>query len=481
MTGSNMLVILSDEHQARAMGCAGHPFVQTPNLDRLAARGVRFANAYTPSPICVPARASFATGQYVHQTRLWDNAMPYHGQIPGWGHALQAAGVRCESIGKLHYRRAGDPAGFDAEHIPMHVVDGVGMVWGSLRRPDERVSPQTRMLADHIGPGRSKYTEYDAAVTSRACDWLAERGRADGDAPWCLYVGLVAPHFPLVVPQEFYDLYPPETLPEPKLRPARGYRRHPWAQLQNAPMDSEAQFTSDDERKAAMAAYFGLCTWLDHNVGQILTALEAAGLAETTTVVYSSDHGDNVGARGLWGKSQLYQESTAIPMVMAGPGIAPGICETPVSLLDVSVTIARHFGTAIQAAPGTDSLAAIAARPADPERVVLSEYHAVGAVSGAFMLRKGRWKLHHYVGFPPELFDLTEDPEEMHNLAPEPAMAQTLAMMQAELRAICDPDAVNAQAFADQDALIQRHGGRAAALKLGAPGATPPPSVGARA
>ena len=212
-----------------------------------------------------------------------------------------------------------------------------------------------------------------------------------------------------------------------------------------------------------------------------MTALEAAGLAETTTVVYSSDHGDNVGARGLWGKSQLYQESTAIPMVMAGPGIAPGICETPVSLLDVSVTIAQHFGTAIQAAPGTDSLAAIAARPADPERVVLSEYHAVGAVSGAFMLRKGRWKLHHYVGFPPELFDLTEDPEEMYNLAPEPAMAQTLAMMQAELRAICDPDAVNAQAFADQDALIQRHGGRAAALKLGAPGATPPPSVGARA
>ena len=112
MGTSNLLVIMSDEHQAWAMGCAGHDFVQTPHLDRLAARGTRFTNAYTPSPICVPARAAFATGQHVHQVRLWDNAMPYTGATPGWGHALQAAGVPVESIGKLHYRDIADAAGF---------------------------------------------------------------------------------------------------------------------------------------------------------------------------------------------------------------------------------------------------------------------------------------------------------------------------------------------------------------------------------
>ena len=103
----NLLVIMSDEHQARAMGCAGHPCVLTPNLDSLADRGVRFSNAYTPSPICVPARASFATGRYVHRNRLWDNAMPYDGAIPGWGHALQKAGIAVESIGQAALPRAG--------------------------------------------------------------------------------------------------------------------------------------------------------------------------------------------------------------------------------------------------------------------------------------------------------------------------------------------------------------------------------------
>ena len=122
MTRPNLLVIMSDEHQARALGCAGHPFVQTPNLDRLARRGMRFSNAYTPSPICVPARAAFATGKYVHQTRYWDNAMPYDGEVPGWGHALQAQDFAVESIGKLHYRFDDDDAGFDVEQIPIQVV-----------------------------------------------------------------------------------------------------------------------------------------------------------------------------------------------------------------------------------------------------------------------------------------------------------------------------------------------------------------------
>jgi len=474
---SNLLILMSDEHQARAMGCAGHPVVQTPHLDALAARGTRFANAYTPSPICVPARASFATGRYVHQTRLWDNAMPYDGAIPGWGHALQARDVPVESIGKLHYRAEEDPAGFDTEHLPMMVAGGVGMVWASIRKEDERVSGTGRMLGDYIGPGTSKYTEYDAAVTARTRDWLAARAASDDDRPWCLYVGLVAPHFPLVVPQRYYDLYPLDTLPEPKLHPRDGHRRHPWVERQNAFMDSEGKFHDDHERRVAQASYLGLCSWLDHNIGQILAALSESGQAENTTVVYTSDHGDNLGARGLWGKSTLYEESTAVPLVMAGPGIAQGACDTPVSLLDLSATIAEHFGARIDGAPGIRNLYDIAADPADPERVVFSEYHAAGAVSGAFMLRRGRWKYHHYIGFPPELFDLDSDPEETTDLAADPAHAATLAMMEAELRKICDPEATDAMAFADQARLIARHGGRDAALKLGAPGATPPPDV----
>jgi choline-sulfatase len=476
MAGRNLLILMSDEHQARAMGCAGHPLVRTPHLDALAARGLRFTEAYTPSPICVPARASFATGQPVHKTRLWDNAMPYDGSIPGWGHALQAGGVPVESIGKLHYRSQEDPAGFDVEHLPMMVAGGVGMVWASIRKEDERViRDDNRMLGDYIGPGQSKYTEYDAAVTDRTCRWLAERADSDDDRPWCLYVGLVAPHFPLVAPPEYFDLYPLSDLPPPKLHPRDGYRRHPWVEKQNAMMDSEAQFTSETERLSAIAAYLGLTSWLDHNVGRILSALQAHGLAGDTTVVYTSDHGDNLGARGLWGKSNLYQESVAIPLIMAGPDVAPGLCRTPVTLLDLAATIPAHFGQDFDCA-GTP-LPAIAGAPENPDRPIFSEYHAAGAVSGAFMLKQGRWKLNHYVGFPSELFDLASDPEETTDLAGDPRLAGTLSQMEARLRAILDPEATDAQAFADQADLIARMGGRDAALRLGAAGATPPPVI----
>ena len=476
MSQPNLLVIMSDEHQARAMGCAGHEKIRTPNLDALAARGTLFENAYTPCPICVPARAGFATGRYVHETRLWDNAMPYSGQIPGWGHALQAAGVPVESIGKLHYRAEEDPAGFDVEHIPMMVANGVGMVWGSIRREDERVEANGRMLGDYIGPGESKYTEYDRSVVERTESWFKARAASDDGRPWCLYVGLVAPHFPLVVPQEYYDLYPCDEIGEPKLAPGGGYERHPWVEKQNAHMDNEAKFTSDEERLSAIAAYYGLCTWLDHNVGRILAALEAAGMGEDTMIVYCSDHGDNLGTRGLWGKSTLYQESTAVPMILAGPDVPVGRCATPVSLLDLSVTIPHVFGVDFTGAKDLRPLTDIAREPDDPEREVFSEYHAVGAVSGAYMLRHGRWKYHYYVDFPAELFDLKSDPEELNDLAPDPAYAATLEAMERRLRRICDPEAVNARAFADQDAMIEGYGGREAALSMGARGATPPPS-----
>lgn len=477
MSQSNLLIIMSDEHQARAMGCAGHSFVQTPHLDALAARGVRFTDAYTPSPICVPARAAFASGRAVHENRLWDNAMPYTGDPKGWGHRLQDAQIPVESIGKLHYRSDEDPAGFDTEHIPMQVVNGVGMVWASIRKEDERVGPPGggRMLGDYIGPGHSKYTEYDVAVVDRTRQWFTDRVACADDRPWCLYVGLVAPHFPLIVPQEFYDLYPLESLPEVKLHPDNGHPRHPWVEKQNTMMDSEARFENREERLKAMAAYYGLCSSLDHNVGQILSALEDAGFGDDTTVIYTSDHGDNVGARGLWGKSNLYQESVAVPMIMAGPNTPNGTCNTPVSLLDVSATVPDHFGLPFEGDGA--SLYEIARRADTPDRPILSQYHAAGAVSGAFMLRKGQWKLNYYVGFAPELFDMLNDPEELTDLAGSAAHATTLAEMEAALRDILDPEAVSAQAFSDQAALIERLGGRDAALKLGAPGATPPPAA----
>lgn len=477
----NVLVVMSDEHDPRHMGCSGSPIVRTPNLDALAARGVRFAAAYTPSPICVPARAAFATGLRVHQSRHWDNASPYHGQPPGWGHVLQQHGIRVESIGKLHYRFEGDPAGFDIEHLPMHVAGGHGMVWGSIRDPYLRPRPGPRMLGDVIGRGESTYTRYDTSVTDRAVQWLLEAGRQP-QTPFVLYVGLVAPHFPLLAPPAFFDLYAQQDLPAPKLHPTTGYRRHPWVQAYADFERNEDNFRDADERRSAVAAYFGLCSFLDHNVGRLMQALQASGLARETLVVYTSDHGDNLGARGLWGKSTLYEESVRVPMIAAGAELVPGrLCTTPVDLLDLFPTILQAAGVDpaphMKDRPGR-SLLEIAAAPDDAGRPVFSEYHASGSDTGAFMLRLGRWKYHHYVRFPPELFDLDADPEELHDLAPDPAHACVLQQMEAALRRICgDPQAVDAQAKADQRAIIEHHGGVEAASRVGFRGATPAPWV----
>ncbi len=362
------------------------------------------------------------------------------------------------------------------------------MVWASIRKEDERVSNKKRMLGEYIGPGESTYTQYDTAVTAHTKEWLSTRAHAL-KKPWCLYVGLVAPHFPFVVPQEFYDMYPTDSLPEVKLHPTTGYVRHPWIEKQNALMDSEANFTSADERLSAMACYYGLCSWMDHNVGIIMDTLETEGLLDSTTVVYTSDHGDNVGARGLWGKSNMYEESCAVPLIMAGNNIDIGECNTPVSLLDLSVTISDHFDQKIPEShhgePIGENLLTINQRESDNKspdnnRVVFSEYHAAGAVSGAFMIRKGAFKLIHYQHFDPELFNLESDYEEEHNLAQQTDHKHVLDDLMNELYAICDPAQIDTLAHSDQAALIERMGGREKALTLGAPGATPPPALDAR-
>ncbi len=470
----NLLILMSDEHARRVAGCYGDPIIQTPNLDRLAARGTLFTDAYTPSPICVPARAAMATGRYVHETRHWDNAMPYAGTPESWGHPLQRAGYRVETIGKLHFRRVEDPYGFDHQEIPMHVVDGVGDVLGAVREPlPER--KKARNMAEKIGPGETSYTRYDRDVRDAAVRWLENKAARD-DRPWTLMVSFVAPHFPLIAPEKFYDLYRHSGLmpSKPAGDPAS---EHPWLAAFRRCFVFD-NFT--EERTAvALASYFGLVSFLDDNVGQVLGALERSGLAATTRVLYTSDHGDNMGERDLWGKSTFYEESAGIPLILAGPGVPEGHrCRTPASLYDVYPTVLHSAGLEdgepTREKPGR-SLLSLATADDDPERPVFAEYHAAGADTGVFMLRRGRYKYIHYVGMPPQLFDLETDPGELSDLAGDPAHADRLAELERELRAIADPEAVDRLARGDQAALVERHGGRDAVVRRGSFGATPPP------
>ncbi|WP_406238871.1 sulfatase-like hydrolase/transferase [Nocardia sp. NBC_01009] len=475
-TPPNVLVIMSDQHNPKILGADGNPLVQTPNMDALAARGTRFDNAYCASPICVPSRASVATGLYPHQTGYWDNAIAYDGLVESWGHELQRAGRRVESIGKLHYRNAEDPTGFDHQHLPMHLKDGIGQVWGSVRDPLPR-RDNAPLMVSMSGGADSDYTRYDAAVTDRTCAWLEDQ--ANHAEPWVLYSGLLAPHFPYFAPPQFFDLYDPAEMPTPTMRPEHGHPRHPWVETFAGVLPGLDNANTEEERRRAAAAYFGLVSYLDHNVGRILAALTASGQAENTMVVYTSDHGDMVGSRGLWGKSLMYSESAGVPLIMAGPGVARGaVCRTPASLIDLYPTILDAAAVTPTGTPRPGrSLLELAAADTDHERVVFSEYHAMGATSAAYLIRKGDFVLHHYLGYAPELYDVAADPDQAHDLAGRPDYAGVSADLERELERILDPATVDKRAKADQAALVDRFGGPAAAAAVGTPGETPPPAL----
>ncbi len=481
MTGTNLLFICSDEHARSAMGCSGHPVVRTPTLDRLAASGARFTNAYTNSPICVPARASLATGRHVHQIGNWSSAEPYKGDVPGWGHRLIGDGHRVVSIGKLHYRDSGDPNGFEPEILPLHVVDGVGWMTALLRRDPPIGSDVNAGFARDVGAGETAYTQYDRDICAAACDWLRGEGARGGDKPWVLFVSFVCPHYPLIAPAEFHAMYAPQDAGWPCAYAPDRRPTHPVLTELARYFDYDAYFDATRVREAR-AAYYGLCSFLDDNIRQLLATLEDGGLAGDTRILYTADHGEMLGDHGFWAKSVMYEGAAAVPLIVAGPGIAAGaVIETPVSHVDCYQTIVESVGATLsdaeRALPG-HSLIDIAAGAA-PERTVLSEYHDGGAITGFFMVRVGRWKYVHYVGYAPQLFDLIADPTEENDLGESPDHAELRAECEARLRDMLDPEAVNAQAFADQARRAEALGGAAAIRARGDFSYTPAPGEAA--
>ena len=419
---TNVLLILSDEHARDAAGCYGHPIVRTPNLDRLAASGTRFSNAYTPCPICIPARASLATGRSVHEIE------------------------------------------------PLHVVDGIGDILGCIR--DDAPRRHKRDGIEEAGPGDSTYTRYDRDNADRACSWL--RHHAKDPAPWALQIGFVLPHPPYIAPPEFYDSYPIDDVALPPQSRQDEWPRHPVIEHFRWFFDFDRPFGEQKVRQL-VAAYYGAVTFLDRQIGRVLEALRELDLADDTLVIYASDHGESAGARGIFGKFTMYEESAAVPLIIAGPGVEAGCaCDAAVSLVDVYPTVLEASGlpdaTVADLGSGRPGRSLLeAARSPDPERAVLSEYHAVGSRRGYYMLRYRTWKYVHYVDAPAQLFDLEADPTEINDLASgRPPTGSVQERLRSMLFGMVDPAATDRRARNDQARVIERHGGREAVISRGA-------------
>ena len=472
----NVLYIMSDQHQGKASGCYGHDFIQTPNIDALAESGTRFARSFTNSAICVPARAALATGRHVHQTEYWDNGHPYEGRVKAWHHMLKENGASATSIGKLHFRNESDDTGFEEQIIPMHVVEGKGDARGCIKRPMTPPMEKSGTMTQ-CGPGESPYLQYDHDIAEQTCEWLRAKAAVPNKDPFCAFVSFVCPHPPYIAPPDIYDIYDKMEMPMPKLRdPEAEY--HPWIK-QSQWMRNYDDFVTEESLPVLMKSYYGCTSYLDSNIGKVITALEETGLRDNTLIIYTSDHGENLGTRCLWGKSNMYEEASFIPMIVSGPDIPAGkVSQTPVTLIDIAPTIldAQNLSEVAetQKLPGA-SLIGIAQADSNPDRVAFTEYHAAAAERSAFMIRKGKYKYIHYVSYEPELFDLDADPEELTSLHNDPAHADTLKDLESALREICDPEAVDEAAYVSQCAKVEAAGGREALMARGKYQGTPAP------
>jgi choline-sulfatase len=477
---ANLIFFQSDNHNRAVTGCYGHRYVKTPNIDRIAASGVRFENAYSTSALCCPARAAIATGRYPHQTGFWDNAIAYDGSVPSWHHRLREQGHTVVAIGKLHYRTEKDDNGFTEEIEPMHLHDGQGAIKNLLRGYDEEPPKGDdsfwQLYMTRSGVGETHYQDYDRRITGKAIAWL-KRHKRSGKKPWVLYVSYISPHPPFTVPKRLYDMYPEHEMPLPAAFHPDQRSNHP-ASAYLRQMDGMLDITDEAALRRVAAGYFGLITHMDEQVGAVMKAAEALGMLDNTRIAYTSDHGELFGTHGLFGKKNLYEGAVGVPLLLSGPGVPQGkVSRQIVSHVDLFPTLVESAGARLAAAD--DDSKGVSLWPAvsgnDRARVGFAEYHAQASKAAAYVLRDGPMKLIYHVGMPPQLFDLAQDPDELTNLADtSPDIVKTL---ENKLRAICDPEAVNARAKADQRKWVDYWGGKEKVAGSSQILFTPPPGV----
>ncbi|MBA2278280.1 MAG: sulfatase-like hydrolase/transferase [Chloroflexia bacterium] len=435
----NLLIIMSDEHAPHFSGAYGHPLVQTPHLDRLVAEGVLFEQAYCNTPLCVPSRMSFMTGRFVHNTGAWDNASPLASDAVTWAHRLRAAGYDVVLAGKQHFVGPDKLHGFRAQLArDLHAEQSHPIFdWTDGTPP----APVPWPVLAKAGPGTTTEIEVDDEVEAAALAYLRDPARRE--QPWALNVSFLAPHFPLIVPQPFWDLYPPDRIDLPDVPPGHLDNQHPVYQRMRQMFGFEA-FPEELVRRGR-AGYYGLITYLDEKIGHLLDTLAATGQDRNTLVVYTSDHGEMAGEHGMWRKSNFYEHSARVPLVLRWPGMLPagrrdrGV----VSLVDLVATIVDAAVASSDDRLDGDSLLPLArGETADWKDEAFAEYLGHGVARPMAMLRRDRFKLNYSLGDPPELYDLDDDPGELHDLATDSAHRDVVEVLTARLLERWDPVAL---------------------------------------
>ncbi|KKZ64385.1 choline-sulfatase [[Emmonsia] crescens] len=425
----NILYIMADQMAAPLLSLYDkNSPIKTPNLDRLAREGVTFESAYCNSPLCAPSRFTMVTGQLPSKVGGYDNASDLAADTPTYAHYLRKEGYHTALAGKMHFAGPDQLHGYE-QRLTSDIYPGdYGWTvnWDEPEiRPDWYHDMSSVMEA---GPCvRTNQLDYDDEVIYKATQYLYDHTRHRNEQPFCLTVSMTHPHDPYAMTKEYWDLYEDVEIPLPKTSALPHNKQDPHSQRVLKCIDLFGKEIPEDRIVAARRAYFAACSYVDAQVGKLMATLKACDLADNTIVVFTGDHGDMLGERGLWYKMVWYEHAARVPMFVHAPGrYRPKRVKENVSTMDLLPTFVAMTGGEMNVDLPIDgvSLMPYILDDNSPEAIsgmktdtVIGEYMAEGTLAPVVMIRRGPWKFVYSPIDPPMLYNIENDPTELVNLA----------------------------------------------------------------
>lgn len=457
-TGKNILVLMADQLTPSALRVYGNTVSKTPRIDALARDGVVFDSAYCASPLCAPSRFAFMAGKLPSKIGAYDNAAEFSAQTLTFAHYLRAQGYRTVLSGKMHFCGPDQLHGFEERLTTDIYPADFGWVpdWD---HPDQRPSWYHNMSSVlEAGPCvRTNQLDFDDEVTftvrQKLYDIARERQAGTDARPFCVVASLTHPHDPYAITSPYWDLYSDEDIDMPRTTLSLD-ESDPHSRRLRHVCENDATPPTEQQIRHARRAYYGSLSYVDAQFGAILDTLEAAGLADDTIVIVTSDHGDMLGERGLWYKMTFFENAARVPLIVHAPkAYGAHRVSASVSTIDLLPTLVELATGARETAwpDPIDGRSLVPHLQGDGGHdEVFGEYLAEGAIAPIVMIRRGAYKFIHTPVDPDQLFDLDADPQELRNLASDPAYAETVAAFLAEIRRRWNLDALHQEVLASQ-------------------------------
>ncbi len=420
----NILFVMADQLAASALPFHGHPLVKTPNLSRLAAEGVVFENCYSTSPLCAPARATVMNGLLPSRTGVYDNAAEFPSSIPTWAHYLRLAGYRTALSGKMHFVGPDQLHGLE-ERLTTDIYPADFGWTPDWRLRQERIDWWYHNMTSVLQPGIAEITnqlEFDDEVAFLAIRKIFDYVRFEPEKPFCLMASFTHPHDPYAARAKFWNLYRDEDIDLPRVPRMDRAQLDPHSQRLYDVSAMDDYTVTEADLRAARHGYYANISYVDDLLGQMIQALEATGKLDDTVIVFTSDHGDFLGERGLWYKMSYLEPAAHVPMLIWNPKrFNQRRVKEPVTLADIlpTLTAIGNEGalTLSRAVDGRSLCPLLLGAHEDPGGTAWGEYLAEGAIAPIYMLRRGPWKFIHSPADPDQLYNLIDDPNELTNLA----------------------------------------------------------------